>query len=159
MLAIIMSFSLAGCGKDDKAKGEEKKETKNEQTAQAKNEQKAQTASREDDTIRMFNHSASLKMEEIITSVQGVSEPRIVVYGKKAAVAYRLSENIDPAAAEKTVRNKIKNEMPNYDVWINSEPDWYARVNSLYEDAIETEGRTVKNLGDVFLSLKKRDRD
>ncbi|WP_164985236.1 YhcN/YlaJ family sporulation lipoprotein [Ammoniphilus sp. CFH 90114] len=152
-LSVIMAASIAGCGKDkEQAKGGDEKKAKTQ------NEQQAQTTVRGagEERVRTFNHSASLKMQEMIEEVPEVSEPVIVVFGKEALMGYKVKPNVDPLEAQMKLEQKMKEQMPNYRLQASSDPEWYERVAILHRDSIESEGKTIKNLEKDFKMLRDR---
>jgi YhcN/YlaJ family sporulation lipoprotein len=151
LMVILLSLSAWGCGNNEKAKGGEKK------VSGQKQQQQQQTLSKaKDNQNESFNHSASIKMANAIGNIPGVTDPIIVVYGKEAVVAYKKDTKTDEQVLNKRIQKELQKEMPNYKIQVGSKPDWYNKAARLYEDTIESEGRTIENLGDSFRNLKNQ---
>lgn len=140
-LSLILACSLAGCGeKKEKAKEDKGKET-------------TKTASK---TEQKFNHTASLKMQQVVAGISEIQDPIAVVYEKNALIAYKLRDQAKAELAEKKLRQKLKADMPDYHIQTGTHPDWYEQVAVLHQDTIDSGGRTVKNLKAIFDTLQKR---
>ena len=140
-----------GCGgKEDKAKEDGKKESK--QTVQ---KTEGTTGKNQQDK---FNHSASLKINGIATQMSGVQDPLVVVYGKEAVMAYKLKGEENSVEVEKKLKQNLKRQMPDYQIYVSGDPEWYRQVAVLYQDSIDSEGRTVKDLRKTFQHLKENNK-
>ncbi|WP_134701495.1 YhcN/YlaJ family sporulation lipoprotein [Ammoniphilus sp. YIM 78166] len=150
LMSLLLAVMAIGCGNKEQAKGGDEKKAKT---------QKAQTTQTEKPRLRQndqFNHSASLKMQEVVKEVPEVTDPVIVVYEKDAVLGYQVKGNANPQEVQALVIQKLKAAMPDYRIQVGSDPDWYEQVAILHRDTIESEGRTVKNLGADFRQLLNR---
>lgn len=150
-LVMLLSLTMWGCNKAEKAKGEDKKE--NKQTVNKQTVNKASVPAQRSDDIG-FNHAASIKMANALSQVPGIANPVIVVQGEEAIIAYQSPKK--QKGAEDSARKKLKKAMPAYRIHFISDPDNYHKMKLLYQDTIESEGRTTENLGDHFNQLKPK---
>lgn len=152
-LSLLMACSLAGCGGNkEKAKEDVKKEATK---TTSKTEQKIQSKTTVV-TDKKFNHTASLKMQQVVAPISEIDDPIAVVYEKEALIAYKLKDEAKAEVAEKKLRQKLKSDMPDYQIRIGNHPDWYKQVEVLHQDTIDSGGRTMKNLKASFDALRKK---
>lgn len=152
-LSLVLAISLAACG-GDKEKAKEGKEKETTKTA-ANTEQKTQTRTTEV-TEKRFNHTASLKMQQILAGINEIQDPIAVVFEKDALIAYKLKDQAKAELAEKKLQQKLKAGMPDYEIRTGTRPDWYEQVAVLHQETIDSGGRTVKNLKASFDTLRKK---
>jgi len=140
LFTFLLLMGLIGCGgKADQGKEDDKKG--NKQTAEVKQQDK-------------FNHSASMKITQIASQVPEIQDPLVVVYNKEGILAYKTEGESNAADIEKKIKRKLKAQMPDYQIHVNSSPEWYSRVAILHQDTIDSEGRVVKDLKKTFIQLK-----
>lgn len=151
-ICFLLFLAMTACGdKKENAKGEEKKEE------QKQTEQKIQSKPDKVKPIHenKFNHSASLKITQMAKEIPEIQDPIIVVYGKDAVMGYKTAGQADPTEIEDKMKEKLHISMPTYRIRMSAEPEWYNQIARLYQDTIDSEGSTVKDLKDTFRSLQK----
>lgn len=149
-LLVLVAFFTVGC--NDKEEAKEEPKDKQKQAAQQK---PRQTAEREEPVT--FNHSASLKMRSILQDIPGVVDPFVLIRGEEALIAYLPGESVSQELVRERVKQQLSQEMPEYRLHIKTDKEAYQRLSHLYQDSIESEGKTIKNLGGTFDEWKKDD--
>lgn len=145
-LAFILLLGTMGCNdKQEGAKNEAKKEEKKEDK---------QTVQQTKGISQRFNHSASLKISQLASQIPEIQDPIVVVYKNEGVMAYKLKGDANPDAVNKKLKQKLKAETPEYQIFISEEPQWYQRVAGLYQETIDSEGKVVKDLRKTFDVLK-----